>query len=51
MRCGLLRFPGRLDAAVKRIFLRKVGGGYIIIHRLPQDHFAELWEREYGGAV
>jgi hypothetical protein len=27
------------------------GGGYIFIHRLLQDYFAELWEREYGGAT
>ena len=38
-----------LDHATKRIFLRKVGGGYIFIHRLLQDYFAELWEREYAG--
>jgi hypothetical protein len=36
--------------ATERIFLRKVGGGYIFIHRPLQDYFAELWEREYGGA-
>jgi hypothetical protein len=29
-----------LDYAVERIFLRKIGGGYIFIHRLLQDHFA-----------
>jgi hypothetical protein len=29
---------------------RKVGGGYIFVHRLLQDYFAELWEREYGEA-
>jgi hypothetical protein len=39
-----------LNYAADRIFLRKVGGGYIFIHRLLQDYFAELWEREYGGA-
>ena len=38
-----------LDHATERVFLRKVGGGYIFIHRLLQDYFAELWEREYGG--
>ena len=36
-----------LDHATDRIFLRKVGGGYIFVHRLLQDYFAELWEREY----
>jgi hypothetical protein len=31
-----------LDYATERIFLRKVGGGYIFIHRLLQDYFASL---------
>ena len=31
-----------LDYAAERIFLRKVGGGYIFIHRLLQDYFAAL---------
>ena len=30
---------------------RKVGGGYIFIHRLLQDYFADLWEKEYEGAA
>ena len=34
----------------ERIFLRKVGGGYIFVHRLLQDYFAELWEKEYAEA-
>jgi hypothetical protein len=29
----------------ERIFLRKVGGGYIFIHRLLMEHFAELKQR------
>ena len=29
-----------LDYAAERIFLHKVGGGYIFIHRLLQDYFA-----------
>ena len=29
-----------LDYAAERIFLRRVGGGYIFIHRLLMDHFA-----------
>jgi len=33
-----------LDYAAERIFLRKVGGGYIFIHRLLQDHFASLYQ-------
>lgn len=31
-----------LDYAAERIFLRKVGGGYIFIHRLLQEYFAGL---------
>jgi hypothetical protein len=29
-----------LDAATERVFLRKVGGGYIFVHRLLLEHFA-----------
>jgi hypothetical protein len=29
-----------LDYATERIFLRRVGGGYIFVHRLLQDYFA-----------
>jgi MFS family permease len=36
---NLVRF---LDYAADRIFLQKVGGGYIFIHRLLQEHFASL---------
>ena len=49
-KCISIRYIRFLDYATERIFLRKVGGGYIFIHRLLQDYFAELWEREYGGA-
>jgi hypothetical protein len=31
-----------LDHAVERVFLRKVGGGYIFTHRLLMEHFAAL---------
>jgi hypothetical protein len=31
-----------LDNATLLIFLRKVGGGYIFIHRLMMEHLAEL---------
>ena len=33
-----------LDSAADRLFLRKVGGGYIFIHRLVLEHFASLCE-------
>jgi hypothetical protein len=35
-------YPAFLDYAVERVFLRKVGGGYIFIHRLLLDYFANL---------
>lgn len=31
-----------LDYCAERIFLRKVGGGYIFVHRLLLEHFASL---------
>ena len=31
-----------LDAAAERIFLRKVGGGYIFVHRTLLEYFAGL---------
>ena len=31
-----------LDYAAERIFLRKVGGGYIFVHRLLLEYFAEI---------
>ncbi len=33
-----------LDYAAGRVFLRKVGGGYIFVHRLLLEYFAELAE-------
>ena len=31
-----------LDEATDRLFLRKVGGGYVFVHRLLLDYFADL---------
>jgi hypothetical protein len=31
-----------LDYAAERILLRKVGGGYIFVHRMLLDYFASL---------
>lgn len=31
-----------LDYAAERVFLRKIGGGYIFIHRMLMEHFAKL---------
>lgn len=37
-----LNYPRFLDYATERVLLRKVGGGYIFVHRLLQDYFASL---------
>ena len=39
-----LNYPRFLDFAVEHILLRKVGGGYIFVHRLLQEHFAASYE-------
>lgn len=36
------RYVPFLDYATERILLRKVGGGYIFMHRLLLDYFASL---------
>ncbi|AFW96125.1 NACHT nucleoside triphosphatase [Anabaena sp. 90] len=41
-RCSPWNYTAFLDYATERIFLQKVGGGYIFIHRLLRDHFANL---------
>ena len=43
-RCGAmpLNYVRFLDYCAERIFLRKVGGGYIFIHRLLLKYFASL---------
>jgi hypothetical protein len=33
-----------LDYAAERIFLRKVGGGYIFVHRMLLEYFASIGE-------
>jgi hypothetical protein len=35
-------YPHFLDHAAERILLRKVGGGYIFVHRLLLEYFASL---------
>ena len=37
-----LNYPRFLDYAADRILLRKVGGGYIFVHRLLLEYFASL---------
>ncbi|GAB4276665.1 MAG: hypothetical protein Fur0025_02010 [Oscillatoriaceae cyanobacterium] len=40
--CAPWNYSRFLDYAADRIFLQKVGGSYIFIHRLLQEHFAGL---------
>jgi DNA polymerase III delta prime subunit len=40
-----LRLVPFLDYCAERVFLRKVGGGYIFVHRLLMEHFAAMDER------
>jgi hypothetical protein len=35
-----------LDHCVDLIFLRRVGGGYIFVHRLLMEHFAAMYQEE-----
>jgi len=35
-------YPEFLDEAANRVILNKVGGGYMFIHRLLQEHFAAM---------
>ena len=37
-----LKLATFLDYAAERIFLRKVGGGYVFVHRMLMDYFADL---------
>jgi hypothetical protein len=41
--CAPFRYVRFLDSAAGQLLLRKVGGGYILTHRLLQDHFAGKW--------
>ncbi len=45
-----LRYVRFLDHAAEHVFLRKVGGGYIFIHRMLMEHFAKLYESETRAA-
>ncbi len=46
-----LNYVRFLDYATKLIFLRKVGGGYIFIHRMLMEHFAAMRKEESGPEV
>jgi hypothetical protein len=37
-----LNYTRLLDYCAERIFLHKVGGGYIFVHRLLMEYFAGL---------
>lgn len=41
-KCMPWNYARFLDWAVDRLFLQKVGGGYIFIHRLLMEHFAAI---------
>jgi hypothetical protein len=46
--CIPRRYVDLLDYAAERLFLRRVGGGYIFIHRLLQDYFATMYQPDRG---
>jgi hypothetical protein len=41
-RCVPWNYAHFLDYATERLFLQKVGGGYIFVHRMLLEHFAEM---------
>jgi hypothetical protein len=38
------KYVSFLDEATDRLFLRKIGGGYVFVHRLLLEYFADLQE-------
>jgi len=40
-----------LDYASARLFLRKVGGGYVFVHRMIMEHFASLSDEDIARIV
>jgi hypothetical protein len=44
--CIPRRYADFLDSAAERLFLRRVGGGYIFIHRLLQEYFATMYQSD-----
>ncbi len=40
-----LKFIPFLDYSARQILLKRVGGGYIFIHRMLLEYFAEIGER------
>jgi hypothetical protein len=45
-----VRYANFLDYATRLVFLQRVGGGYIFIHRLLLEHFAAMSKHEKEGA-
>jgi hypothetical protein len=45
------RYVSFLDYAAERIFLRKVGGGYIFAHRMLLEWFADRWPDDPTGSA
>lgn len=43
-----LRYVSFLDYATDRVFLRKVGGGYIFVHRYLMEYFATQDEGQHS---
>ena len=50
--CGLLpwKLQHFLDYATERVFLSRVGGGYIFYHRLLMEYLVTTKETSYGSA-
>jgi hypothetical protein len=48
---GLLLLQSVQDLCTERIFLRRVGGGYIFIHRMLMEHFAAMGTDEQNSKL
>jgi phospholipase C/MFS family permease/energy-coupling factor transporter ATP-binding protein EcfA2 len=46
-----LRYTSFLDYAAERLFLRKVGGGYIFVHRMLMEYIAEIGGSEQSNPL
>lgn len=44
--CDKAVYGDEVHYTTERIFLRKVGGGYIFVHRLLMEYFASLYQGE-----
>ncbi len=45
------RYVRFLDYATERVFLHRVGGGYLFLHRVVQNHFASAVDRSETDAA